>query len=721
MIPSISTLGDILSKSSQYVIPVFQRGYRWEQPQWEKYWASLQDIQRPEKSGNHFMGFLVFVPGVPTPGQDYSRFHLVDGQQRLTTSLLLMIALRNVARRLGADRLGDRIHEKYVVHQLIDGKEVNRLLPKAQDGIALSALIKGKASSGRMPDCVGFFERCVSTSAEQDPDAIQRILGAAAQRFEFMCATLQAENAYSIFKSLNSTGVPLGASDLIRNFVFMHVPPDDQDAFDDECWTPLEKMFLNADRRLDEEKFSRFFRDVLMMDGRYVQPKDTFSSFESRYEATGFSARALVDDLVAIAKEYAVVSGEAPDVDQRVTEALHGLNLLESSTTFPLLLSLFRHRDQGKIDSAKLAHCIRMLSGFILRRFVCGESSRGYGQMFVRAIPGGDVDPAGALEAYLLQRGWPEDRRFVEAFVSFPLYKRGYAREVLVSLERARGHKEQAALDAAQIEHVMPQTLRPEWNSLLGGDAIRIHADWLHRPGNLTLSAYNQELGNQPFELKRARFAQSNIVMTRELGAESTWSEVVIRSRGESMAEAAVSLWIGPKEPHAPEADERSDAFSGGLQRHEVRQRFWNGLLAHFGAAHPDVPSFEPRHYKSIRLKSGVPHIGFELRHQLRPGEVAVDVYFWREASFPVWERLQADHEEIDALIGDRWTFDRPQDDSHPRWMTVSLATDSDNEDSWPSMYGWLGQRLELLYAKLAPRLRDEMREESGRDDEVGE
>ena len=69
MIPSISTLGDILSKNSQYLIPVFQRGYRWELPQWEKFWASLIEIQRPAKIGNHFMGFLVFVPGVPTPGR----------------------------------------------------------------------------------------------------------------------------------------------------------------------------------------------------------------------------------------------------------------------------------------------------------------------------------------------------------------------------------------------------------------------------------------------------------------------------------------------------------------------------------------------------------------------------------------------------------------------------------------------------------------------------
>ena len=109
-----------------------------------------------------------------------------------------------------------------------------------------------------------------------------------------------------------------------------------------------------------------------------------------------------------------------------------------------------------------------MLRGFILRRFVCGESSRGYGQMFVRALAKDAGDPVKALEAYLLDRGWPDDHQFEAAFVEFPLYQRGYTREVLETLERARGHKEPADLQAAQVEHVLPQTLSEAWIEVLG-------------------------------------------------------------------------------------------------------------------------------------------------------------------------------------------------------------------------------------------------------------
>src|SRR5260370_37275601 len=102
-----------------------------------------------------------------------------------------------------------------------------------------------------------------------------------------------------MFKSLSSTGVPLGPSDLIRNFVFMHVAPDEQEEFDRDLWGPLEDRFARSDGTLDEERFSGFFRDYLMSAGRYVAPKNTFSNFEPRYDATGFSPNDLALGLTA--------------------------------------------------------------------------------------------------------------------------------------------------------------------------------------------------------------------------------------------------------------------------------------------------------------------------------------------------------------------------------------------------------------------------------------
>jgi uncharacterized protein with ParB-like and HNH nuclease domain len=286
MKPSIQTLGQILYSPSQYVIPVFQRNYRWATPQWAKLWDSLIEIQSPEKRGNHFMGFLVFVPGIAQPGQ-HTTFHLIDGQQRLTTLSILLVAVRNVARQISQPDLADEIHQYYLVHPLKKGEQHYRLLPKERDHDSYLSLIAGEERpTGRMADAIAYFEERLSLLAADTPHQLRQVFDTVCQRLEFMCATLEAENAYNIFKSLNSTGVPLGPSDLIRNFVFMHVPPDEQDEFDRVLWGPLEGKFARQDGTLDEERFSRFFRDYLMSGGRYLPPKETFSSFEARYEAT---------------------------------------------------------------------------------------------------------------------------------------------------------------------------------------------------------------------------------------------------------------------------------------------------------------------------------------------------------------------------------------------------------------------------------------------------
>ncbi len=708
MKPSIRTLGEILYSPSQYVIPVFQRNYRWEAPQWTKLWGSLIDIQAPDKHGNHFMGFLVFVPGVAQPGQ-HTTFHLVDGQQRLTSSSIVLAALRNAAREKGQNDLADEIHQYYLTHPLKKGEQHYRLLPKERDHDSYLSIVTGEGQpTGRMADALAYFEEKISDLSAEAPQSLRQVFDTVCQRLEFMCATLEAENAYNIFKSLNSTGVALGPSDLIRNFVFMHVAPEDHDEFDRDLWRSLEDHFANSDGTLDEERFSRFFRDYLMSDGRYVPPKETFSNFESRYEATGFSPKELARELKISVDDYAIIAGEKRDQDERVTQALAGLNLLESSTTYPLLLALFEKRRSGIIGSDRLAQAIEMLRGFILRRFICGETSRGYGQMFVRALAKDEGDPVKSMETYLLDRGWPDDHRFESEFVEFPLYERGYTREVLETLERARGHREPAALEAAQVEHILPQTLNDAWVETLGSNAESIHADWLHRPGNLTLSAYNLELWNHPFKKKRERYSQSNIVLTRELEGYDRWTEGEIQTRGHQLAKEAAQIWIGPKE-QVVRAEPEADDDDEGPGRQELRRRFWSGLNDYLVAEHPDLPDFEARPNWTIRLPSGIRHIGFELRFSLRHHHAGIDVWFWRDASIPVWELIHNEPAAWNALIGAEWEFEQVEGRTRVRMFIDHSLTDLRIEASWPEVYPWLGEKLSLLYERVAPKLREAM------------
>lgn len=550
MKPTISNLGAILYSPSQYVIPVFQRHYRWEEPQWEKLWENLTELRQPGRTGTHFMGFLVFVPGLPQPGKN-TTFHLIDGQQRLTTLSILLVALRNAARENAVSNLADEIHDDYLVHHRKSADEHFRLFPKASDKGDYIAAINGEiAVHGRIGEALRYFEaKLANDSLETWEGKLQGIFDLLRQRLEFMCATLEHENAYNIFKSLNSTGVPLGPADLIRNFVFMHVRPDDHDAFDRDLWCPLEARFHDASDNFDEKSFSDFFRHFLMRGGRYVRPATTFDTFEERYEGSGFSPVDLTKELSGFTAIYEIINGWKPDQAPAVTKALLQLNVLESSTTYPLLMNLFHRRAQGKLSDTDLVSAMEMLSGFILRRFICGESSRGYGQLFVKACDVLTGNLLSALRGYLESKGWPDAGRFKDAFLTFNLYQRGYGRVILEALEATYAHKEPADLSKAEIEHIMPQTLSEKWNDQLGADAEKIYVKWLHTPGNLTLSAYNQELWNNPFSEKRKLYAQSNIVMNKNLADYAKWGDDEITARGNVLAEMAAKIWNGPTAP----------------------------------------------------------------------------------------------------------------------------------------------------------------------------
>ena len=549
MKPNSQDLAEILSRPVQYVVPVFQRFYKWELPQWEKLWENLIELRSPESHGQHFMGFLVFVPEIV---QLDTRHHVIDGQQRLTTLSLLLIAVRNVAEENGFNDFAREITEKFLIDRHKSGTDQLRILLKLRDRGEYEAAVFGQeAPDGRITKALAYFESRIAELHDlAGVDGLRHFLNLATRKLEFMCATIEDDNPYNIFKSLNSTGVPLGAADLIRNLVFMNLRPEKHDEFDAQLWTPLEKRFMRINGVIDDGTLSGFMRDFLMRDGRYVkQKKEIFEAFEDRYTSAGFSPETLAVEMNKFAGYYSIIRGERFDRHEPVSAALEQVRALKVSTVYPLLLHLFEMRSSGILSEAELTKGVELLVGFVLRRFICGLERRGYDKMFTKACSLASPSPLQNLETYLLSNGYPDDAGFKHHFIRFNLYDSQYARFILESIEKSRGHREPADLAGADIEHIMPQTLTHEWRHDLGPEADLIYARWLHTPGNLTLSAYNKELANRPFGAKRPHYAQSNIAMTRELADRDGWGETEIQARGTAMAEAAARIWIGPSVP----------------------------------------------------------------------------------------------------------------------------------------------------------------------------
>jgi hypothetical protein len=555
------TLLGTLSAQQQYIIPIFQRYYKWDRKEWDQLWTDICDL-RQKQGKRHFMGALVFVPEKNVT-YSYPTFQVIDGQQRLITFSLLLAALRNISASAAHDDLACEITNSVLVHQYKKGSERFRVFPRQRDRQDFMDAVSGTGNPGnRIGKALQFFTESITEVVQSsDGDALRTFYNFLLGGLEFVHINLDGENPYKIFRSLNYDGVDLTSADLIRNFVFMRVPIEEQDEFDTKLWNPLESHFLNDKKEIDSKAVSAFFRDFLMTSGDHIAPADTFEAFEGKFKG-GFDPSVLANQLSASAELYDQITGAAPQSDKAVEASLAKLRQLDSSTAYPLVLKLLGKMQPQEITAAEFVRSVELIAGFIFRRYVCGESSRAYSKWFVAACKElNDASPSEGLEHFFTQRGFPGDARFEAALSKFPLYSGKYAFQVLQQLESSFGSKEPPDPADATIEHIMPQTLSKEWREDLGVDARQIHDEWVDTLGNLTLSGYNFSLSNKRFSVKlqgtpeTVGYMQSNFDLTKMITSCTKWGPEEIENRGEELAQRASTIWIGPKP--APEADGR--------------------------------------------------------------------------------------------------------------------------------------------------------------------
>ncbi len=554
------TLQQLLHSSDQYVIPVFQRYYTWGTANWEQLMEDTGELLEPGAEDRcHFMGSIVTVPDGHQPGA-VPAYQVIDGQQRMTTLSILLCVVRDVATAHGWNELASEVEENYLVHRFKKGRERYKVFPRMRDRGGYLALVDRAESpaGGQIEAAHRLFVKRVEQVATTEPD-LRRFFTALVTRLDFVAITLGAENPYKIFRSLNSTGVDLTEADLIRNHVFMSMPIDEQDEFDDTLWRDLESRFVH-DGKLSGRDIEAFLRDALMRDGTYVGRDGTFEAFERRFPNGKFDPRTVVADLTKVSKLYDLVRGATPHADSEIESALRTIRELNVTTAYPLVTALLERSSRNELPRSDLLAILRGTASFVLRRFVCGLSSRAYSTWFVAACRE-LADPAKTVPAFLRAKGWPSDDEFRAKFVRFNLYQSKYDRAVLGALELAiQAKSEPVLLDGCSIEHVMPQTIDEAeddgraWIAALGAEWRPLHAEWLHTPGNLTLvgADYNSEMSNRAFEIKKPVLAASKVYLNQHFKADplKTWSQGEIEVRAKVLADLAIKVWPAPPNPN---------------------------------------------------------------------------------------------------------------------------------------------------------------------------
>ncbi len=409
------TLQGILNSPNRYLIPVFQRYYSWGQKEWDQLWENLLELRENGEPPSHFMGALVFVP------DSYHRhtmptFQVIDGQQRLITLSILLCAVRNLARSHHCPELAAEISDTILFHPYRKGDERYRIFPRQRDRDEYLAIIEHRplrGGRGRITEALIYFLKLIQTlSADEtlSEAMLQELFDQIKTGLQFIYITLDGENPYRIFKSLNSTGMNLSEADLIRNFMLMSVGTDtgEQDAFDDAYWRPLEAQFTDEHGHLDTRTFSVFFRDFLMAAGRYIPLSSTFYYFEKRYHQPGFNPRQLTEDLQLVAGLYNTIRGHQAHASKAVNRALHRLRLLSTTATYPLLLNLLLRLSEGEINEKTFIRAADVVREFVSHQLQQEEgSSRSLNRWLVSACRVIDHDPPAELEAFFEGKARP--------------------------------------------------------------------------------------------------------------------------------------------------------------------------------------------------------------------------------------------------------------------------------------------------------------------------
>lgn len=565
---------EIINGSRQFIIPVFQRDFSWSRDQWDQLLRDVLRASNVEQESAHFMGSIVYVGDDLAAG--FQSWLLIDGQQRLTTLTLLLLALRDHIQESNWSGSDDgptaaKIDAYYLKNALESGQRRFKLLLRRKDNDTLQALIAGKKPSeiqGEQSESIFEayeFYRAELKNPSYDPEIVYR--GIACLNIVDVTLDRAIDNPQLVFESMNSTGVDLRQSDLVRNYLLMGLDESDQTRLYDQYWSKIESYFQTSESALDW-----FLRDYMALkQGLTQQIRLDRVYTEFKAFRTGDTARPLEEllvDMVRFARRYASFLGIAPMKYQWLAKAMSHMRSL-NTTQGILILRLYEFHAKDLLSQNEFVEAVELIESYLLRRAVLGLQTRGYWSVFARV--GLQLNSDSVFEslqvAFARLRGnnrFPNDEEIRRGLKEHDLYGLRVCKHILDRLEN-EGFREPSPVHTYSIEHIMPQAISEvvEWQEMLGPNWQEVHETYLHRLGNLTLTAYNSSYSNRPFEEKKSLkggFRESAVRLNLDVRDKSTWTAKQIIARGERLVKRALEIWL----------HHRADAAS--VQAEEIRE-----------------------------------------------------------------------------------------------------------------------------------------------------
>lgn len=559
----------------RFIIPLYQRNYEWKEENCEQLFQDLMKLHNSDRK-SHFFGSI--VSSIQSGTEDRL---IIDGQQRITTVSLLLIAMVN-AKKEGLieatdAKLVEKIFKRYLVDEYQEDERKVKLKPIKKDMQAFDALLYKPKDQYIKESYVTrnydfFYDKITRAGLTLDElfDTIKKL--------EVINIRLdEDDDPQLIFESLNSTGLDLSEADKIRNYLLMSLAPAEQDDLYTRFWNPIEEFAKDP---------SSFVRDYLTMKQGKIGRIDKIHSIFKEYAETANIDRAtLLEDLHHYAKIYNQVDKAKVGTD-KLNRKLNQLRTLDSNVAYPFFMAFFDYALKTGLAETEIHQVLDVIEAYWARRSICNLPSNALNKVFATLhrdvlnhvnTSSDDTTPSyiDVLKYVLLKKGqssvFPSDEEVKSDFKTRQVYKMPVNARMFI-LERMENQDNNERHDVVKeltdknitIEHIMPQTLSDKWKTALGDDWERIHEQYLHTMANLTLTGYNSQYSNLTFIEKRDMekgFKDSAFRLNNSVKSCEQWTETELKARQKELQNVIMRLWPMPTtsfEPLRREAESAS-------------------------------------------------------------------------------------------------------------------------------------------------------------------
>lgn len=552
------------TQDTQFVIPIYQRNYDWNEDHCKQLLEDIIEVGKTSKEEQrmHFIGSIVYVCNDEYTTDEIEQFVVIDGQQRITTITLLLIALYHHARENGDERLAETILEYYLVNKNADDDEFKVKLKATENNDRdLHLLLNDRpipsSKYSNIKNNYNFFKTQLhDTNIDIIYEGFRRLL------FVEIRLERGKDNAQKIFESLNSTGLDLSQADLIRNYILMGLEPAEQNKLYTHYWAEIE-----SNTKIEgASHVSDFIRDYLTIKKSEIPKKDAvYTTFKKQFRIEEIDIDPVLAELRNYSAIYQKLINPSTVEDKDIRKELAYIKYIEINVSYPFLMQLIDDYNRASIDKPTLIRILRFVQTFTCRRFILDLPTNALNKIFMTLYR--QVDKANyenSIYHYVMTRPgknrMPSDIEIRTMLADKDFYN-AKSRMKMYILERMENYDNNEPVEIIDncdmtIEHIFPQNPDSKWNRDLPekeyADFANLH---LHTIGNLTLSGNNGALGNKPFMEKKwmnkngkeQGYAFSRLLLNRFLKEIDEWNIANYQKRTDILIKRFINIWQLPQ------------------------------------------------------------------------------------------------------------------------------------------------------------------------------